>query len=35
MIPGFSAGYNRLHKDESGFNYLPEELGEINFFSDD
>ena len=31
---GFGANYNRLHKDESGLNYLPEELEEIDFFED-
>lgn len=29
---GCGKNYNTLHKDESGLNYLPEELGDINFF---
>lgn len=29
---GYGIGYNTLHKDESGLNYLPEELEDINFF---
>lgn len=29
---GYGRDYNRLHKDESGLNYLPEELGDVNFF---
>ncbi|OAD56792.1 ATPase WRNIP1 [Eufriesea mexicana] len=29
---GYSKGYNMKHKEESGLNYLPEELGNINFF---
>jgi putative ATPase len=29
---GYGKGYNTLHKDESGLNYLPEELEGINFF---
>lgn len=30
---GYGDGYNRLHKDQSGFNYLPEELEDIDFFN--
>ncbi|KAL7028321.1 hypothetical protein ACKWTF_005794 [Chironomus riparius] len=29
---GYGNGYNTFHKDESGLNYLPEELEGINFF---
>lgn len=29
---GYGRDYNMLHKDESGLNYLPEELGDVNFF---
>ncbi|XP_060822897.1 ATPase WRNIP1-like [Bombus pascuorum] len=29
---GYSKGYNMKHKDESGMNYLPEGLENINFF---
>lgn len=29
---GYGREYNRLHKDESGLNYLPEEIEGINFF---
>jgi putative ATPase len=31
---GYGSGYNRLHKDESGLNYLPEELEGVDFFDD-
>lgn len=31
-ILGYGDGYNRLHKDESGLNYLPEELEGEDFF---
>lgn len=30
---GYGDGYNRLHKDQSGLNYLPEELEDIDFFN--
>ncbi|XP_063705299.1 ATPase WRNIP1-like [Culicoides brevitarsis] len=29
---GYAAGYNTLHKDESGFDYMPEGLEDVNFF---
>jgi putative ATPase len=29
---GYGKDYNMLHKDESGLNYLPEELSDVNFF---
>jgi putative ATPase len=29
---GYGKDYNMLHKDESGLNYLPEELNDVNFF---
>lgn len=31
---GYGAGYNLLSKDESGLQYLPEELEDVNYFSD-
>ncbi|XP_076633008.1 ATPase WRNIP1 isoform X2 [Colletes latitarsis] len=32
---GYSKGYNMRHKDESGLNYLPEGLENVNFFDFD
>jgi putative ATPase len=32
---GYGKSYNRLHKDESNLNYLPEEIGDVNFFEDE
>ncbi|XP_012273940.1 ATPase WRNIP1 [Orussus abietinus] len=29
---GYGKGYNTLQKDKSGFNYLPEDLEEVDFF---
>lgn len=29
---GYGRDYNMMHKDESGLNYLPEELEDVNFF---
>jgi len=34
-ISGFGEGYNMMHKDDSGLNYLPEELENVNFFGSD
>lgn len=30
---GYGQNYNTLHKDESGLNYLPEEIDGIDFFA--
>ncbi|XP_015609970.1 ATPase WRNIP1 [Cephus cinctus] len=32
---GYSKGYNMLHKDESGLNYLPEGLEDLDFFQEE
>lgn len=32
FILGYSKGYNMKHKNESGLNYLPEGLENVNFF---
>jgi hypothetical protein len=34
LFAGYGAGYNMLHKDESGLNYMPSELEDVDFFSD-
>ncbi|KAG5316357.1 WRIP1 ATPase, partial [Acromyrmex insinuator] len=35
IILEYGKGYNMMHKDESGLNYLPEGLENLDFFGDD
>lgn len=30
---GYGEGYNRLHKDQSGLNYMPESMEDVDFFN--
>lgn len=33
VFTGYGAGYNMLHKNESGLNYLPDGLEDKDFFT--
>lgn len=30
---GYAKGYNKLHKDQSGLTYLPENMEDVDFFN--
>lgn len=33
FFSGYGRDYNTLHKDESGLNYLPDEIEDADFFN--